>query len=479
MSYKHGIYVSEKPTQTKKAINTIAGLQVIIGTAPINLADKPYEATNSPKIIYSFEQAQKAVGYCTDFEKYTLCQSISANFEIFNVAPIILINVLDPKIHKKENLATEYSIIKNQITIPISGILLDTVTVQNSDETEIYTKDKDYTLSFDKNGFVIVTVFDSLANETSVKISSTSIDPTAVTKYDIIGQHETNKETGLHLVRQIYPKFGLIPGLILAPGFSQNFDVAAEMQNKCEKINGVFSCETILDLDADTLEECAQIKEISRFNSSHAVVLWPKVSVDDKIYFYSAIFGALIAYTDANNSNVPNLSPSNKDLKISKTILNDGSEIYLDQEQGNILNSYGITTAINLNGFKSWGNNTAAYPEISEPKDRWFCCRRFFSWWANNFIQTYFEHVDNPANYRLIENICDSENIRGNSYVARGFCAGAKIEFLQTENSIDDILNGTIRFHQYLAPYSPAENIENILEFDPNMIEISGGNRNE
>lgn len=196
-----------------------------------------------------------------------------------------------------------------------------------------------------------------------------------------------------------------------------------------------------------------------------------------KQYAYSAIFGALTAYTDASNDDVPNLSPSNKLIGITGLCLEDGTEVTLDQPQANLLNGQGIITAINDSGWKSWGNNTACYPANTDPKDRWFCCRRFFSWWGNSFILTYKQKVDEPGNYRLIESIVDSENIRGNSYVSQGKCAGARIEFSEDENPVTDILNGKIQFHQYLAPYVPAEDILNILEFDPDMLSaaLNGG----
>lgn len=55
-------------------------------------------------------------------------------------------------------------------------------------------------------------------------------------------------------------------------------------------------------------------------------------------------------------------APSNKDLKITATVLDDGTEVALDQEQANLLNGQGVITAINANGFKLWGNNTAGLP---------------------------------------------------------------------------------------------------------------------
>lgn len=106
-------------------------------------------------------------------------------------------------------------------------------------------------------------------------------------------------------------------------------------------------------------------------------------------------------------------------IGITGLCLEDGTEVTLDQPQANLLNGQGIITAINDSGWKSWGNNTACYPANTDPKDRWFCCRRFFSWWGNSFILTYKQKVDEPGNYRLIESIVDSENIRGKAERSR------------------------------------------------------------
>lgn len=141
------------------------------------------------------------------------------------------------------------------------------------------------------------------------------------------------------------------------------------------------------------------------------------------------------------------------------------------------MNSFGVTTAINNNGWKTWGNRTAAYPANSDPKDMWLCCRRFFSWWGNSFILTYAQKVDDPADPRLIQAIVDTENIRGGAYVAQGKCAAAYIEFNAEENAVTDLINGKLTFHQHLAPYVPAEDILNILEFDPDALSaaLTGG----
>ena len=186
----------------------------------------------------------------------------------------------------------------------------------------------------------------------------------------------------------------------------------------------------------------------------------------------------LTATVDAGNDDVPYESPSNKDLRITGTVLHDGTEVLLDQQQANdLLNANGIITAINANGWKAWGNNTAAYPSTTDPKDRFLAVRRFFNWDANNFILTYFQKVDNPANTRLIQSIVDSQNIKGNGYVARDYAAGYRCEFREEENPLTDLLNGHLTTHTFLAPYVPAEYIENVNEYDTAALQaaLTGG----
>lgn len=482
MAYQHGVYVFEQPTSIVAPILGTAGLQVVFGTAPVNLAEDPYAATNTPIMAYSYAEAVKKLGFSYDFKNYTLCQSIYASFMLTPVAPVIFINVLDPKKHKKSNEpAASVPVVNHQAVVKTTGILLDTVKIQISPETPL-ALDTDYTLGFDEDGYLIITLNPSgkAKSADTLTVNSDSIDPTAVQAKDIIGGLDpmTGAETGMELIRHIYPKFGMTPGLLLAPGWSQNPDVGIVMAAKCEEINGAFRCECFVDIDsnpdtgAKTYDKVKEKKEASGLTSIHAMALWPCVKSGSHQLRLSAVMGALMAFTDAKNDNVPNLSPSNKMVGITGLCLEDGSEVVLDQTQANFLNSVGVSTAINCNGWRAWGNNTSAYPGNSDPKDRWFNCRRFFSWWANSFIMTYFQKVDDPANPRLIESVVDSENIRGNAYVAQGKCAIAQIEFDPVST---DILNGKLVFHQRLAPYPPAEAIVNKLEFDANALSAALG----
>ena len=124
---------------------------------------------------------------------------------------------------------------------------------------------------------------------TALKITSKSIKPSGVTKTDVVGgvNSSTNEETGLEIIRQVYPKFGLVPGLIIAPGWSQDATVAAALQAKVEQLNGCFDLNTILDIPANSdgatvYTDCKQAKEKQGFSTNHGICLWPRVLVGEK-----------------------------------------------------------------------------------------------------------------------------------------------------------------------------------------------------
>lgn len=475
--YCHGVRVVEEGTDTTAPVNS-SGLQVVVGTAPVNLAENPAAVVNVPVVCTSLADAKKKLGYCDDFESYTICQSIYANFAAYAVKPVVFINVLDPQKHKKDNAAKDYGVVNGQVIVDdLTGILMDSVKVKAGED--VLQKDTDYILSFNKKGCLVITMLSEQAEALeSVTVESSSLDPSKVTKEDIIGGYDvkTGKESGLEVIRQVYPRTGVKPALLLTPGWSHIPEVGAVMLSKSRYINGVSKAECLLDLpttETRLYTDVPKVKEEIGYQDEMGIALWPMVEAGGKRMYYSAMFGAMAAYTDASNGNVPSLYLSNKVLPIDKAVLADGTEVFMDREQANTLNEVGVVTLINEGGWRSWGNNTSIYPAGTDPKDRWIACRRMFSWMANSLITLYSEKVDSPANFRLIESIVDSENIRLNSYVADGKLAGGRIVYNEDENSVENVLTGQVIFHIYMAAFTPAEDIVFILKFDPELLKDS------
>jgi phage tail sheath protein FI len=487
MPYTHGVYIQEQATSVIAPIIADSGVQFVVGTAPVNLLADPASAVNKPILANNFGEAGSGVGYSDSFDKFSLCESIDVSFRVFNVAPLVLVNVLDPAKHITAVVGASHNVTSGKITLAVEGILQDSnFVVKKSDGSgSAYVKNTDYTLEFDDDGFTVLTVKTGgaiAADVAALQIAYNKLDPSQVDAEDIIGGIDaaTGKATGLQAIKYVRPMFALTPGLILCPGWSQNPAVKAAMTAVSTGINGLFKAAVVCDVDtgtdgAKTYTAVNTWKNANSYTDIRDIVCWPMVQVGTKKYHMSAMLAALIAYTDANSDNVPYVSPSNKPFRITGACLADGTEVFLDLLQANILNGQGVVTALNLDGWRAWGNRTGAYPGQSDPKDTWIPVRRMFDWWGNSFILTYFQKVDNPMNIRLIESIVDSENIRANGYRNRFQLADARIEFNISENPTTDLISGKIRFHQYLTPFPPAETIIDVLEFDADSLAASLG----
>lgn len=469
MPYKHGITVTEKATAmpTPKKLN--AGAHIVVGTAPVFMADNPAPA-NTPVYCEDFATAKAKLGYIDDYDKYTLCGAMDVYFKLFAVAPVIFINVLDPTNASMKTALTETLTITNKVgKTTAKGIIHSELVVKDDGTTLV--EGTDYLTEYNADGTMTITMLGSTP-PASVDLTGNILDYSKVASTDIIGNDTA--ETGLCAVRKVKPLLDMYPGIITAPKWSKDATVGAALALKCVDVNGVYSCECIVSLAATAgtaYTSVPSIKTGAGYVSPHMACVWPNVKAMGKICDASVFIAAAIAYTDADTESVPAVSSDNKVLLgATALVLDDDTEVLLDTTQANTLNAVGIMTAIKTNGtFRAWGSNSAAYPSITDPKDRFFNCRRFFSWWGNNFIDTYFDKVGNSLNRRLIESVIDAENVRGNSLVPE-YAAGIRMEYREEDNPDSEILEGHMKFRQFLAPYVPVEYIENVLEFDVDVL---------
>ena len=283
MGYNHRISTQEIDTQITIPIKGTAGLQVVVGTAPVNMAVDPTAVANVPIIAYSFAEAQKQLGYSDDFKNYTLCQSMDASFRVFSVAPVVFINVLDPSKHKKAYTKDNITVLAKKATITDTGVFIKTIQIKDQGDVSLEAN-VDYIAEFNQAGGIEITLLttEKTSTITKLKVSGDQIDPSMVTESDIIGGYDvaSGKETGMELIRQVYPKFGFTPGILIAPGWSQDPTVAAVMCAKTEDINGAFTCETAIDMDTVNTKVYTALKDAKSemaVTDKHAVLLWPKL----------------------------------------------------------------------------------------------------------------------------------------------------------------------------------------------------------
>lgn len=478
--YKHRIETTEEAESYVSPQVSTAGLLVAIGTAPVNMAEDPAAAVNEPIIAYSFAEAKAQLGYSDDFDKYTLCQVMDNSFRKTGVGPVVFINVLDPATHASAFEAVTAAVVNRLATVEQTGILAEGLVVKNGDTPLV--KDTDYTISFSNEGYLKITILMTTA-PASVIVTGSKLNPAGVTKAQIIGGYDvtTGKETGIEVVQKVFPKLNLVPGIIAAPKWSADQEVAAVIAAKVHNINGVFSAFAVVDINTDTYKiytNMNQARTAMGVTDPDVLLLWPKIKKGDVVYDYSAVWPAVAALCDANHGDIPYEYPSNEDLGASAAVLNDGTEIVLDIPKAELVNGFGIATAINFLGWKTWGVETAAYPGSGSASKHYIAARRMLAWLRNHFILSYRSKVDAAMNPRLVESVINSENSFLHGLAAIGAVPyGTRIIYDPEVNTLDSMINGEVVFYIEWAAWTPSKHIVAKYRFIPELISknLTGG----
>ena len=472
--YLHGISATTGESVFTEVVSVAPIAQVAIGTAPVHLLDNPSSAVNNPIICSTMAECERKLGFSTDFKKYTLCQSMYATFKMHPVAPIVFINVLDPTKHCTEVQSASYPVNDNSIIID-DDVIVSTLKI-TATETEV---DKSKYIAEWVEGKLVVTFTESQEGTVSVEYKKTA--PEKVTTEDILGEwnRETEQRSGAELIKSIFPCLGVIPFILTAPGYSKDDTISAMLQSKAAEINGCYKGMAISDIDTTKSKtRAAAIREKkSRTLNENNIPLFPMVKKDGYIISLSAVVSALIMQLATQTDGMTCQSPSNKALNIDDVVLEDGTSVYYDQDEGNELNADGIVTVISRNGFYLWGNDTAAYPDTTDPVKRRIMSRLAFNWIENDFINSEFSEVDEPLNQKMVENFITDYNLKLSAFAAAGYIPGGEIYYNAGENPAEEIKNGHFKFHTRLATNVPGEYFENEFTFDMNILinSLTGG----
>lgn len=329
MAYKHGVYVSEVPTSILPPVQVNAGIPMIIGTAPVNMTDPTN--VNKPKLCYSYEEAVKEFGFVPAEEdstsglkkfNYSICELIYSAFSLYRVAPIIVVNVLDPTTHKKNCTATsvQFDAKTGIAKIAETGVLPNTLVLKAGEKT--LTKDTDFVVSFDTDGTMILSSLKNqdgdflCSSDSPYTLTASKLDPSAVDADDIIGGVDiSGNKSGLELVDDVFPLFRVVPGTLIAPGFSSSPSVAAVMAAKCTAINTVFKAICAVDVPTTTVKNYTAVanwKNQNNITDPMQICCWPMIQLDGTVFNLSTQLACLMAQVDSQNDDVPYVSPSNK-----------------------------------------------------------------------------------------------------------------------------------------------------------------------
>lgn len=461
----HGVNVTEIATSLSTPVVADVGVPFFVGCAPIHAADNP-ATPGIPTIATSWSEAVDKLGYNEDWDNFNLCEAMYSHFQLYSMQPAIFLNIFDPSTMNEAKSAADFDVTDHKVSLGALAINDSNLTVKNNNTALV--KGTDYDAYYSDGNLIVELISTSSAySAASLNIAYKAAKPSQVTAAAVA--------TAFDKVELCMSAFGVVPDLLVAPGYSSDSGVAAVMASKAAAINGLFRAKALVDLpvDSNTNTYTAAIQKKTTLNMTdlNQIVCWPKVALADKVFHLSTQMAGLMASIDSDTG-TPYASPSNHTLRADRLVDDTGAEIMLTYQQANMLENVGIVTGLNFMGsFNAWGNWTACYPTNTDVKDYIIPVSRMIDFVGNTLIRTFWGQLDKPMTRRFVGSIMDSCNIWLGGLVGSGYLLGGRCEMIEDENPITDLMSGIIKLHVFITPPSPAHEIDFFLEYDPSYVQ--------
>ena len=431
---------------------------------------------NAPIKITSLVDAQKKIGYSSDWGTFTLCEAVYAHFNntLGNIGPIYVINVLDPSAgkHRKETATTKtLTFIGGRAEFASDKIILDTLTIAKNDSGN-YVEDTDYAVdyNFTKGTVIITSLKDDAQLAGSLTASFSEVDDSEIADSDIIGGVTSSGEySGLSAIALLYPEQFAVCNLIAAPGWSHSPAVYNAMLTASKKINGHWDAFVVADLPlvdstaqaVDTITKAIAWKKANAFTGERSKVYWPQ-AVDNlgNVFHLSTLAVVELMRADFSHNSVPMETCGNKAIPVIKQYFGaNANNRGFDQQTGKELTQNGISTAVAWGGeWVLWGDHTAAYTYGADvdPRAIFDVSMRMLMHITNSFQREWSPEIDSPMTRALKDRIINREQEKLDGYVSMGALLGEPvILFLESENSTTDVMNGDFRWDIAVTPTPP------------------------
>lgn len=453
--FLHGVEVLElddgsRPIQTVKS--SVIGL---IGTAPKGPVNQP------TLILGSKTEAVKIFGESSP--GFTIPDALSGIFDQTG-AVVVVINVADPANSKLVSTvdSQEYTFDENN-EITVGKYSISNVSVKGKDETA-YIENTDYNVN-KEDGIITRLTSGNIPENQPVQVSYTRLDPSKITAGEIIGGVTADgRYTGVQCFLASMNEVSVQPRLLAAPGFTHDRPesggeklanpVVAELISVAERLRAI----VIADCPNGTKEEAVSYRKDWGAARLYCVYPWAKVydsatgnTIEEPL---SARIAGLIAKTD--NDKGFWWSPSNNIINgiigISKPIdftLGDPNCV------ANYLNENLITTVIQQDGFRLWGNRTTS----ADSKWAFLSVRRTADMINDSLLKAHLWAIDRNITKTYVSDVCDGVSnylryLKNIGAIINGSCwADSSL------NTPDQISQGKIVFDFDFTPPYPAEHI--------------------
>lgn len=478
-NFLHGVETIELNIGTRPIRGVKTAVIGLVGTAPLYDVATGERVPNIQKLTLNDINARTYFG--ADRAGFTIPAALKAGFDQGNGPIYIVVNVLDPDVHKTD-VTSETKTFTSTNVVTLANPQVTNVVVKNSAGSTTYVLNTDYTLDA-ANGTITRKTGGAISALSEIKVSYTYLDPSKVTASDLIGTvNGSGNRTGMQAFLEAYQKFGFYPKILIAPGYSSQTSVATALISIANKVRAL----ALIDAPSGTTPQQAITGRgpdgSITFNtaSERAVLCYPHLkryntaTQAEELIPFSAYYAGVMARTDIEKGYW--WSPSNQEiLGITGVERHITSMINDPTSEANALNEAGIVTVFNSfgSGFRVWGNRSAAWPNGTQP--RYFInIRRVADIIYESIEYSSIQFLDQPISQAWIDSVTESVNSFIRTLIARGALVDGRCWYDPAKNEATELALGHVTFDYSFMPPPPAERITFESFVDINLLKSLG-----
>lgn len=453
---KYGIY-GDVGQEEPGAVTLGGSIPCYIGTAPVHVADPTN--VNRPVLVESFDACLRKFGYSEDWAAFTLCEAMAAHFLLATepVGPIILINAFNPTAHETDADPRTLQFTNGKAVL--AGMALADLSTLTFSRGKVGT---DWLVSYNyKTGALSVTALASVEGE-PVTLSYKEVGPDEVTTEEVVGGvDEYGAARGIAACANIYSETGVVPGVLLAPGFSGVKAVRDKLMEMSVRLNGHWNMMVYTDIPVasgegmTTLTQARSWRATNGYIGQNEVVHYPTApGTDGRVYHLSTLSAVAMQQLAGQTDGIPYRTASNTPAPIKGLFLGESNRLMvLDQDTvSRELAAYGIRSACYWGGaWRLWGAATADYSieesEMAVSDTNIMMLYHVCNWFQQNFADV----VDQPMTPGTASTIASRVNQYLASLRASQMIVGGSCSLRMDESDLANVIAGHYRFEIAVA----------------------------
>lgn len=442
--YHHGarvIEVSEGARPIRTANSAVIGVVITAPKGPIN----------TPTLI---------AGSRADFVKAfgagygTVDQVVDGIFDQIG-ALCVVVNVLDPAVHKAAVAAAEYTFDAALDTLTVADTYTSNAVVTSQDTLTTYDIDVDYTYDSETGAFTRVDA-GGIAVGGIVSIAYDIPDASLVLAADVIGTVDagTGAHSGLQALLTAKSSLGIKPRILGAPGLDTQA-VAAELVVIADQLRAF--AYAYADA-ANTSAEAVLYR--GNFGSKRMMVIFPNwlaydLATDANVSAPATAralgMRAKIDHQVGWHKTISNM-PVNGVVGIDKDVTWDLQD---PNTLAGYLNANEVTTLINEKGYRFWGSRTCS----ADPLFAFESATRTGDILADTIADAHLWAIDKPMSKTLIDDIVEGVNAKFRELKAQGYIIDAAAWVDQEKNTETTLASGELHIDYDYTPVPPMESL--------------------